>query len=160
MSDLEWLAHLESKVEKGIYTRDQATMLTEKQLYSNNTPPEWVKPVPRFKHCLEVLLKMFDQPLPPIVTVRSTKVILVVYGFIDASGSGFGSTVLVKGDIKYRIGTWSSMEDQNSSNWREFENLVCEVEHAGKSGWLNDSTVLFATDNEVVEHCLYKGNST
>ena len=79
---------------------------------------------------------------------------MVVYGFVDASGSGFGSTILVKGSIKYRIGTWSSLEDQNSSNWREFENLVSEVEHAGEEGWLNNSTILFATDNEVVEACL------
>ena len=53
-----------------------------------------------------------------------------------------------------------SLEDQNSSNWREFENLVSEVEHAGKKGWINNCTILFATYNEVVEACLYKGYSS
>ena len=43
---------------------------------------------------------------------------------------------------------------------REFENLVCEIENCAKEGWLKDSYVLFATDNQVVEACLYKGNST
>ena len=86
MSELEWLGHLESRIEKGMYTRDQATALTEEQLYSKCEPPEFIQPVPRFTQCLEVLLKIFEQPVPPIVTVRSTKVIMVVYGFVDASG--------------------------------------------------------------------------
>ena len=123
-------------------------------------PPLWVVPVPRFFRCLEVLTKIFDEELPPIVTVRSTSCQVIVYGFVDASGSGFGSTLLVKGKVKYRIGTWSSSEDSNSSNWREFENLVYEVEEAGQKGWLYNSTILIATDNKVVEACLYKGNSS
>ena len=77
---------------------------------------------------------------------------VVVYGFVDASGSGFGSTLTVRGKVKYRIGTWSSEEDKNSSNWREFENLVCAVEEAGEEGKLKGATVILATDNEVVEH--------
>ena len=59
---------------------------------------------------------------------------ILIYGFVDASGAGSGSTLLPKGKIHYRIGTWSSSEDINSSIWREFENLVCEVEEAGKWG--------------------------
>ena len=54
---------------------------------------------------------------------------MVIYGFVDASGSGFGSTILVKGEVHYRIGTWISEESKNLSNWREFENLVIEVEN-------------------------------
>ena len=34
------------------------------------------------------------------------------------------------------------------------------MEQAGTKGWLNNSTVLIATDNKVVEACLYKGNSS
>ena len=103
---------------------------------------------------------MFSRELPPIVSVRSTRCQVVVYGFVDSSGSGFGSTLLVKGNIEYRIGTWSSNEDKNSSNWREFENLVCEVEQAGEKGWLGASTVIVGTDNQVVESALYKGNAS
>ena len=36
--------------------------------------------------------------------------------FADASGSGFGSILLIKGNIHYRTGTWSSKKDTNSSN--------------------------------------------
>ena len=62
--------------------------------------------------------------------------------------------------IHYRIGTWSSTEDSNSSNWREFESLVCVVEEVGHEDKLSGDIMILATDNEVVEHSLYKGNST
>ena len=34
------------------------------------------------------------------------------------------------------------------------------MEDAGSKGWLMGATVLFATDNEVAERAIYKGNST
>lgn len=160
MSELEWIGHVEVKVEKGIYSRETADILIKEQLIGNHTIPEWVIPVPRFKDCLLVLHKMFKLELPPVIIVRSTNILCVIYGFVDASGSGFGTTLLVDGKINYKIGTWSSSEDKNSSNWREFENLVDEVEYSANKGWLKDSTVLLATDNQVVEACLYKGNSS
>ena len=134
-------------------------MLTEIN-YSPDITPTLVIPVPRFHACMKFLIEMFKQNKPPIVNVRSTKCLVMIYGFVDASGSGFGSTLLIKGNVKYRIGTWSNKEDQNSSNWREFENLVCEVEQAREKGWLSNSLLLLATDNQVVESCLYKGNSS
>jgi len=151
---------MELKVEEGKCSREEADVLINDQINNNLTPPKMVEVVPRFHQCLKVLEKIFDSPEPPVVKVRSTKCLVVVYGFVDASGSGFGSTLLVKGNIQYRIGTWSSLEDENSSNWREFENLVCEIERAGMKGWLEDSTLLLATDNQTVEACLYKGNSS
>ena len=93
---------------------------------------------PRLFTCLKVLSLLFKEDLPHIVSVRSTSCLVIVYGFIDASGSGFGGTMLVKGNIEYRIGTWSSSEDTNSLNCRKFEYLVCEVEQAGKKGWFNN----------------------
>ena len=85
--------------------------------------------------------KIFESDLPPIITVRSTSCLVIVYGFLDASVSGFGSTLLVRRDIEYRISTWSSLEDTNSLNWREFENLMCDVEQAGLQVWLKDSNI-------------------
>ena len=80
--------------------------------------------------------------------------------FVDASSSGFGSTLLVKGNFEYRIGNWLSYEDKDSSNWREFEKLVCEVEQAENKGWLRNSTAIVATDNPLVESAIRKGNSS
>ena len=36
---------------------------------------------------------------------------------------------------------------------------MCAVEEAGKEGKLKGATVILATDNEVVEHSLYKDNT-
>ena len=109
-----------------------------------------VAPIPRFYQCLKALLVLIASDTPPVIIVRTATTIVIIYGFVDASGSGFGSTLLVKGKIRYRIGTWSSTEDSNSSNWREFENLVCEVEEAGEKGWLTGGMVVLATDNQMV----------
>ena len=59
--------------------------------------------------CLEVLVKIFAEDILPIVTVRSSIYLVIVYGFVDVSGSGFGGTLIVNKYIKYRIGTWSSV---------------------------------------------------
>ena len=48
--------------------------------------------------------------------------------FVDASRFEFGSALLVKEKIRYRIGTCGSRGDYNYSNWREIKNLVCAVE--------------------------------
>ena len=85
---------------------------------------------------------------------------ILTYGFLDVSGSGFGSTLLRKVKIHYPIGTWSSSEDSNTSNWREFENLLCDIEEAGNKCCLTGSTIVLATDNLVVEAAMYKCNSS
>ena len=101
---------------------------------------------------------LFDTP--PVIVARSALLVLILYAFVDAWGSGFGDTMYWKGKIHDRIGTWSNSEDNNSSNWREFENLVREVEEAGEKGWLIGATLVLVTDNYVLESVLYKGNST
>ena len=117
-----------------------------------------MKPVPWFYTWLETLGKLMESENPPVVTVQSQKCLVLIYEFVDASGSRFGSTLLIQDKIHYRIGTWSSLEDSNSFNWREFENLVCAVEEAGKEGHLEGASVVLATDNSVVEASLDKGN--
>ena len=160
LTDLDWIGHIEAKVDQGKYSRAEADILIHEVSGACKDAPSMVTPVPRFHKCLKVLATFFQVELPPIIKVMSSTCTVIMYGFVDASGSGFGSTLLRHGNIEYRIGTWSSKEENNSSNWREFENLVCEVEKAGDQGWLNESILLMATDNQVVESCLYKGNST
>lgn len=49
---------------------------------------------------------------------------MLAYGFLDASGSGFGSTIERDGEVVYRMGVWGKDEDGESSNWKEFGNVV------------------------------------
>ena len=109
-------------MDEGNLSREEADgMLQDRESRVMRDPEEYVVVVPRFHACLQALGKIMEPKSPPIVVVRSTKCLVLIYGFADASGSGFGSTLLMKEQIHYRIGTWSSSEDSNSSNWREFE---------------------------------------
>ena len=58
------------------------------------------------------------------------------------------------------MGTWGSDSEENSSNWREFENLVSKIEAEAIAGKMTDSHLIMATDNSAVESCFYKGNSS
>ena len=91
--------------------------------------------------------------------MRSSMVYMIAYGFADASGGGFGSTIEREGEIKYRMGVWGKDEDSETSNWKEFENLVDALESEARDGGLKGSLVVLAVDNATVESCLYKGNS-
>ena len=74
-----------------MYTRSEGDVMINGE---DTSPPQMVLPVPRFFSCLKVLTKFFEEDLPPIVNVRSTTCLVIVYGFMDASGSGFGSMLI------------------------------------------------------------------
>ena len=73
----------------------------------------------------EVLL---NPDAPPEVTVRCLRIFTLLYGFGDASGRGFGSTVLGSDGIRYRIGVWDRTTENESSNFREFKKVVLSLE--------------------------------
>jgi hypothetical protein len=108
---------------------------------------------------VRALLECLSQETPPLVTLRSKSIYLVKYGFGDASGKGFGSTFGLKESISYRIGVWQSDHDGESSNWREFTNVVESLEEEASPGRLENSMVFFFTDNSTAEAALYKGTS-
>jgi hypothetical protein len=127
--------------------------------FINAGAPKSVKPVPRFLDDLVCLVKIFSSKVPPVIILRSKLVFMVVYGFGDASGKGFGSTFGRGEDISYRIGTWATREAEESSNWREFTNVVEALEEEAESGDLTNTKVYFFTDNAVAEAAIYKGTS-
>ena len=75
------------------------------------------------------------------------------YGFGDASGKQFGSTVSKAYDCKaklsdnqsdsselaFRIGIWMAEQESEMFNYKEFGNLVDTVEVEGASGQLKNS---------------------
>ena len=103
LSDLEWIEHLENKVEAGRLSREEADeMLHDREPGRVTKPDKYVVAVPRFHSCLEALSKVMAPKSPPVVVVRSKICTVLIYGFADASGSGFGSTLLVDKQIHYR----------------------------------------------------------
>ena len=121
-------------------------------------PPQYVTPAPRLASDLKVLSLMFAPAHPTIRFVRATRIAVALYGFGDASGSGFGSTIqLPSSRIQIRYGMWGSDANDKSSNYRELRNLVEAVENNLQE--LQDSELFLFTDNSTAEGAYYRGNS-
>jgi hypothetical protein len=133
--------------------------------------------VPRLAGDLQALAKLFSTPHPPWRIVRSSSVIIALYGFGDASGEGFGGTLLTPQGIRYRYGLWGRDVSHQSSNFREMQNLVemVDVELADtfptlshlvstldaliRSGEAPSAELFLFTDNAVAEGAFFRGTS-
>jgi hypothetical protein len=123
--------------------------------------PKTVQPVPRFSDDLESLESLFTPDVPPQRVIRSAHIITCVYGFLDASGAGFGSSLLLPGgQVSFRQGVWGRDADKSSSNFRELCNLVDTLEQGCSDGTLLNSEVFIFTDNTTAEGAFYRGNSS
>ena len=128
--------------------------------------------VPRLKTDLEALIKLSESTLPAFRVVRPAQVFCVYYGFGDAAGKGFGSTVTGYDcdkcfrnaysdgdDVRYRVGVWTADEEKESSNYKEFTNLVEMAEEEAELGRLRDCEFFLCTDNSTAESCFFRGSS-
>jgi hypothetical protein len=128
---------------------------------SSASAPEFVRPVTRFGDDLNCLEELFAPAVPPQRVVRSSDIATCIYGFVDASGTGFGSSLLVPGgQVLFRQGIWGRDADHSSSNYRELCNLVETLEDGCASGNQLNSEVFIFTDNSTTEGAFYSGNSS
>ena len=131
--------------------------------------PTTVKAVPRLHQDVSALKTLCATPTPPWRRVRPKKTAAVYYGFGDASGSAYGAALQQlrsgKGDdpprqVLYEYGQWlERATEEESSNWREFTNLVEFLESQSKGGGLNDSELFMFTDNSTADAAFWKGTS-
>jgi len=159
INEMEWLAYLQEAQAKGSMSSEEVQQMLDFK-YDPKVRPAKVKPIPRFVKSIEALDSLFSEDEPPIVTVRASSIQFIIYGFADASKSGFGASLEYADSVRYRVGTWSQDEDSNSSNFREFSNIVETIEEEVEAGRLKNTTLVLATDNSTVESALYKGNSS
>jgi len=127
--------------------------------HSGGKPPLRVKWVPRLRTDVQALMQLLDPELPPKRYILPRVGCKVVYGFGDASGSGFGSSFEVDGGITYIHGQWDEEHRSRSSNFRELANVVYALEQAHMQGVLNGSEVFLFTDNTTAEGAFFKGTS-
>ena len=160
LSDMDYIAYLEEKHERDQLSIEEKEKLFRAMSDANPKPPKFIRPAPLFLKCLKALDLFFSAETPPFVHVRSEKVFMAVYGFIDASGSGFGSSFDRESKTSYRMGVWGKDDEGNSSNWKEFQNFVESLEYEYTQGTLEGALLILAVDNSTVESCIYKGNST
>lgn len=122
--------------------------------------PESVHPSPRLHDDISTLLKLTAGESPPKRFVRSKLIVTACYGFGDASGSGFGSTISHDAGVRYRHGLWGRDINGKSSNYRELRNLVETIEDGVNDGTLDGAELFLFTDNTVAESAFYKGNTS
>ena len=158
MTDKMWMQCLMARLENGEISEKELA----KELDSQSDPgcPELVTASPRFQDDVNALGQMLQWEQPPIVNLRSKNIVIVVYGFGDASGTGLGATFTCGSGFTFRIGIWGSDESGESSNWREFTNVVESLEDEANLGNLTASEVFMFTDNSTVESCSVKGSSS
>ena len=115
--------------------------------------PKQVVGVKRLSNDLLALSKLMAAEEPAVVLVRGKSIAEVVYGFGDASGGGFGTTweEEEKGKIKFRMGVWSEGVRDNSSNFKELNNLVESLEDKGRDGSLVGKEVFLCMNNSTCE---------
>jgi hypothetical protein len=121
--------------------------------------PRSVSWVPRFPDDVEALTALFASPTPPQRSMRLSASATAIYQFGDASGSGFGSSLIIDGEVFYRHGQWSTTFSKESSNFRELANLIHAIEDAYDKGLLFNAELFVFTDNSAAEGAFYKGTS-
>jgi hypothetical protein len=145
----------ESDVELTFESRKRNFMKLNKR-----DKPEAVSASPRFLQDLRALNRLFEGDTPKLRLVRGVKVGMSLFGFGDASGSGFGSSWEGKEGIGYRFGTWGDSMNLQSSNLRELKNLVDTLSEMGNQGALKGTEVYLFTDNSTSEAAFHNGTST
>jgi hypothetical protein len=108
---------------------------------------ELVQLVPHLLRDLQSLRELLDSDAPSERVIRVKTIVHVVYGFGNASGARFGSsmqhlerlgrlhqfdgsTKLGKKGLWYQIGVWGKDTEHASSNYREMRNIVGSLEDA------------------------------
>lgn len=138
-------------------------------------PPSGTTPVaPRLHDDIAALQRLSGPELPPHRVIRPSRIVHVFYGFGDASGRQFGSTIASAADcrrsfstdrtstlgVRYRVGVWEADSQQESSNYRELRNLVEVTETEALAGRLSNCEFFLFTNNSTSESCFYRGSSS
>ena len=158
VSPKRWKAILFARVANGMLSETELDL--ERNREEAVDAPALVKASPSLRRDVEALIFLFGPSLVPEVSIRSKSIMTIVYGFGDASGTGLGATFTCGGSFNFRIGVWGCAEDPESSNWKEFTNIVESLEDEALSGNLAGSEVYMFTDNSTVESCASRGSSS
>jgi hypothetical protein len=107
--------------------------------------------VPRLRDDLKVLIQLTEAEAPSLRRVRAIRKAQILYGFGDASGSGFGWCIDFGDGVRYELGEWCDKIQEASSNYRELQNLVNAMLRAAQEWRLDGCELLLYTDNKTAE---------
>jgi hypothetical protein len=122
-------------------------------------PPSRVRLVTWLASDLRALSSLLESATPTKVVVRANRVTQIIYGFGDASGKGWGASILLPdGSVYYKSGTWFDHVSEKSSSFRELANLVFSLREAAMKGVLDGGEVFMFTDNTTAEELSSEGH--
>jgi hypothetical protein len=132
------------------------------QKATNEEAPDVIPKLPRLVQDVKALRGFFARDTPVHVIVHPVQgAFYVAYGAGDASGEGFGSSIHPLGlPPLLRHGFWCTEASEQSSNWREFRNLVDAVKLEAESGRLVGCELWLATDNSTAVAAYHKGTTS
>ena len=102
---------------------DEDLVEEEMETVDDNRPVD-VEIKTRSKADVSALSLLITGEKPPLRRIRASKVSEALYGFGDASGSAFGTTLGVHDAVNYEYGQWCSEASEERLNWQELKNLV------------------------------------
>jgi hypothetical protein len=124
-------------------------------------PPKHVRPVKRLTGDLKALIALTQSTEPPQCNVRPGRRANAIYGFGGASKDGLGASLEIEGKgVMWRSGAWNWSMREESSNYREFRNLVEMIESLVDKGTLRGHELFMFTDNSTAESAFFKGSSS
>jgi hypothetical protein len=159
-TDIQWRAYIHQRLSEGVLSADQAVTALRPPAFASIPIPVEVKPVSRLLDDLKALSTLFAQTTPPRTLVRAACLYMIKYGFVDASGCGVGGAITTPTGIRLREGVWGKDSEDESSNWREYTNLVEFLEQEAAQGNMANANVIICTDNSVAEAAANKGSSS
>ena len=120
--------------------------------------PVKIEAMTRLKSDLTAFSILLAKGEPYRVPTRVKKNGWVGYGMSDASRDGFGAAFYIDGAFFFRYEQWVSSISEESSNYREFRDLVEALKKDYREVKLTDCEVFLLTDNLVAEHFFFKGS--
>jgi hypothetical protein len=122
-------------------------------------PPRLVLAVPRLRDDLKVLIQLTEADVTPLRRVRAIRKAQIMYGFGDASGSGFGWCIDFGDGVRYELGEWCDTIQEASSNYKELRSLVNAMLRAAHEGRLRECEVFYYTYNQTAEGSYFRGTA-
>ena len=106
---------------------------TDKEDVQEEQPPELVNPAPRITLDVAALEKLTASTEPPATKCRVGTAMSALYLMGDASGQGFGSGLWDGEGLWYEAGNWADHHRDETSNWKEANNLTLKAEELGRA---------------------------
>jgi hypothetical protein len=132
--EAEWYSYIRLQLDGEEISEEEAQAALDARIQDGDPPPEKKKGIQRFGRDLFATSEMLAADSPPEVNVRSSAIFMIVYGLASVSGKGFGGTIMGKDGTRYRIGIWDKNTKEETSNFREFENVAEALEEEAEKG--------------------------